>query len=82
MLSPVGRITPGGLIGLLLLASVAGSTSAGTDRPAGEETGRRRIPLTAGWLLKQLDSDRPDIATLVRQSQAPDKTWLSARMPA
>ena len=43
---------------------------------------RTQLPLRDGWLLRQLDNDKPDIATLMRESAAPDKTWLAARMPA
>jgi hypothetical protein len=81
-LSPIGKITRGGFSGLLLLTPGTSGVSAESDRPAGEGVARRRIPLADGWLVKQLDSDKPEIATLVRQSQAPDNTWLPARMPA
>jgi beta-mannosidase len=43
---------------------------------------RRQILLRDGWLVKQLDTDKPDIVALTRESAAPDKTWLTARMPA
>ena len=46
------------------------------------EPARRQIALRDGWLVKQLDTDKPDVAALVRESASPDKTWLSARMPA
>jgi beta-mannosidase len=43
---------------------------------------RVQLPLRDGWLVKQLDSDKPDIAALTRASAAPDKNWMPARMPA
>ena len=46
------------------------------------EPGRRQILLSDGWVVKQLDSDQPDVAALLRESASPDKTWLTARMPA
>ena len=38
--------------------------------------------LTENWHIKQLDTDKPDIAALTRSAASPDRTWLSARMPA
>ena len=32
--------------------------------------------------MKQVETDKPDIAALTRESASPDKTWLAARMPA
>jgi hypothetical protein len=46
------------------------------------ESGRRQVPLREGWLVKQLETDKPDIAKLARESATPDNTWLAARMPA
>ncbi|NGX55340.1 MAG: hypothetical protein KR126chlam2_00973, partial [Chlamydiae bacterium] len=46
---------------------------------AGERT---VVVLTDNWHIKQLDSDKPDIAALTRQAASLDRTWLSARMPA
>ena len=46
------------------------------------EPARRQIALREGWLVKQLETDKPDIAALARESASPDKTWLSAQMPA
>ena len=43
---------------------------------------RPQIPLADGWLVHQLDNDQPDVAALARASAVPDRTWLSARMPA
>lgn len=38
--------------------------------------------LSDGWYIKQLDSDTPDVAVLMREVAVPDDTWLAARMPA
>ena len=46
------------------------------------EPARRQIALREGWLVKQLETDKPDVAALARESASPDKTWLAARMPA
>ena len=32
--------------------------------------------------MKQLETDKPDVTSLARESASPDKTWLTARMPA
>jgi hypothetical protein len=79
---PVSEITCARVTGLLLLILVTSSIRAEADRPAGEATGRRRIPLAENWLVRQLDTQKPDIAAIVRQSQTPDNNWLAARMPA
>lgn len=38
--------------------------------------------LRKGWHVKQLDTDRPDIAALTRAAASPDEAWLTATMPA
>ena len=38
--------------------------------------------LTENWYIRQLESNRPDIAELSRSVLSPDSTWLIARMPA
>ena len=43
---------------------------------------RIRQFLTQGWHIKQLDTDKPDIALLTREAAAPNKDWLAAEMPA
>jgi beta-mannosidase len=63
---------------LCLLGTAALQAADGSDGQAA----RQRIALADGWLIKQLDTDKPDVAALARQSASPDKTWLSARMPA
>jgi len=50
------------------------------DNPRG--TARRQVALSDGWLVKQLDTDKPEVAALARESASPDQTWLAARMPA
>lgn len=40
------------------------------------------ITLTDNWHIKQLETDKPDIQALIRQTASPDNTWLSAQMPA
>lgn len=37
--------------------------------------------LRDNWHIKQLDTNRPDIAALTRSAASPGGTWLSARMP-
>src|SRR5512141_1222530 len=46
------------------------------------EPARRQIALREGWLVKQLETDKPDVAALARESASPDKSWLVAQMPA
>jgi hypothetical protein len=59
------------------------SPASGEDAsPVADASLRRLVPLTEGWLIKQLDNDQPDLAALTRDSASPDKAWLSARMPA
>ena len=43
---------------------------------------RKHIILNDGWLVKQIDQRQPDVAALERESSIPDRSWLSARMPA
>lgn len=79
------------LVGMILLRVTIGlpapftwpSPASGEDAsPVADASLRRLVPLTGGWLIKQLDNDQPDLAALTRESASPDKTWLSARMPA
>jgi beta-galactosidase/beta-glucuronidase len=42
---------------------------------------RATIVLSENWHIKQLETDKPDIAALTSQVASPDNTWLSARMP-
>jgi hypothetical protein len=68
-----------------MLVTVLFSVSVGTSSAFGVAGGgvpRRQVLLRDGWLVKQLDSDKPDIAALMRESATPDKSWLAARMPA
>lgn len=46
------------------------------------QTLRTRTVLSEGWFVKQLDAPNPDISGLTRETASPDKSWLSARMPA
>ena len=46
------------------------------------QTARTKQVLPEGWYIKQLENDKPDIPALMREASLPDKTWLSARMPA
>lgn len=43
---------------------------------------RTTTTLTENWHIKQLDTDKPDVAALTRSAASPDRTWLPARMPA
>jgi beta-galactosidase/beta-glucuronidase len=43
---------------------------------------RATIVLSENWYIKQLETDKPDIAALTRQAASPDKAWLPAQMPA
>lgn len=63
------------LLGALLFLG-----AANLDQAA--EPARRQIALRDGWLVKQLENDKPDVAALARESASPDKTWLAARMAA
>jgi len=49
---------------------------------ADEATARRQFVLKDHWLVKQLDTDKPDFAALAREAVSPDKTWFAASMPA
>jgi beta-mannosidase len=62
---------------LALLAGLCMNSVHGADKPA-----RRQITLRDGWLVKQLDTNKGDVAELSRESATPDKTWLPTRMPA
>ena len=62
---------------LALLAGLCMNSVHGADKPA-----RRQITLRDGWLVKQLDTNKGDVAELARESATPDKTWLPTRMPA
>jgi beta-mannosidase len=48
----------------------------------GQAATRSNRPLRDGWHVRQLESDRPDIAALTAQVAKPDKTWMPATMPA
>src|SRR5512141_2716765 len=63
-----------------LLGTLCFLCTATLDHAA--EPARRQITLREGWLVKQLETDAPDVAALARESASPDKTWLAARMPA
>jgi hypothetical protein len=43
---------------------------------------RKQIFLAGGWFIKQLETEKADVAALMREAASPDSTWLSARMPA
>ncbi len=43
---------------------------------------RTRTVLSEGWFVKQLEAPNPDVGGLTRETASPDKSWLSARMPA
>jgi beta-mannosidase len=70
-----------GAIAVLYLFGIGKSIQA-ADNGDADHACRRHISLTEGWWIKKLDTDKPDVAALVRESVSPDKTWLSARMPA
>ncbi len=65
---------------LMVFVSVQMAGAQEAARPDG--SARRQIILSNGWRVKQLETDRPDIAALTRESVQPDKTWLTAQMPA
>jgi len=62
----------------LVLAAVAlvGWLLAAVGTAAADEAAaaRRQLVLKDGWLIKQLDTDKPDIAALASESASPDKT--------
>ncbi len=76
------RVRLAGLLLLIFPILPASSVGAKAHLLAGEAIGRRQIVLADGWLVRQLDSEKPDTAALVRESRSPDNQWLSARMPA
>ena len=78
----VGGVLLKGVIGLSFLIAVASPVSAEGGSAPPDAAARRRVPLREGWLVKQLDTDKPDVAALARNSATPDKSWLPARMPA
>ena len=78
----VGMILLRVTIGLPALFTWPSPASGEDASPVADASLRRLVPLTGGWLIKQLDNDQPDLAALTRDSASPDKTWLSARMPA
>jgi len=43
---------------------------------------RTQRALVDGWCVKPLETDKPDVAALMREAASPDKSWLSVRMPA
>lgn len=69
------------LLGGLAFAGVASDADPASLNP-GLGASRRQIVLSDGWLVKQLDTNQPDVAALARASATPDRTWLAARMPA
>jgi hypothetical protein len=53
------------------------------SRLVGEQVATRSSrPLRSGWHVRQLQTDRPDIAALTARAAKPDKTWMPATMPA
>jgi len=62
---------------LILAFLIASGQLAGAPAPQ-----RRSLPLREGWLVKQLATDRPDIAALSRELVRPETGWLAAKMPA
>ncbi len=47
-------------------------------------SGKQRVTvtLTENWHIKQLNTDKPDVAALSRSAVSPDEIWLAAQMPA
>ncbi|MHC4070547.1 MAG: beta-mannosidase [Planctomycetota bacterium] len=43
---------------------------------------RTTTVLSGNWYVKQLDTDKPDVAALTHSARSPDRTWLSTAMPA
>lgn len=82
LILPASNVRSGSLIGLVFLALATSTVVAGAESSAGAAVGRHRIPLVNGWLVRQLESGKADVAELVRQSQSSGNDWLSARMPA
>jgi len=78
LLLPPAEIMLNGVIGLLLVVWAANGDWAQAGQPAGAEVGRRRIPLTDGWLVKQLDSEKPDVSALPNTRACGSVTATSA----
>lgn len=72
------------LILLPMTLVLLGTTSlhGATDQHGAVDSARRRLTLRDGWPVKQLETERPNIAALTRESASPDSTWLAASMPA
>ncbi|MHC4179198.1 MAG: glycoside hydrolase family 2 protein, partial [Planctomycetota bacterium] len=65
---------------MIIRATIAAAATvlAGAAISSAERT---KIVLTDNWHIKQLDTDRPDVAELTRLAAEPDKTWMAARIP-
>jgi hypothetical protein len=56
---------------------------AGAPRSDGSpEPARRRVVLSEEWLVRQLETNKPDIGALAAESASKDGAWLPATMPA
>jgi len=71
------RSSPGWWVANVAVAIILLCTACGAWA-----VGRTRIVLSDNWYIKQLDTDKPDVAALKREAASPDDTWLPARMPA
>ena len=65
-------------LAVLMLAFGLSAMAVGS----GDPVLRRQVPLRAGWLVRQLDTDKADVTALAREALSPDKSWMPARMPA
>jgi beta-mannosidase len=62
--------------------SSAGALAPARNSFAPAAAQRTRRPLSEGWFVKQLETDKPDVAALTREAASPGQTWLKAsRMP-
>jgi len=66
----------------ILVTFVVFSLSLANGPVFAEKTARAQTTLTDGWHIKQLETDKPDVAQLTREAAAPDNAWLEARMSA
>jgi hypothetical protein len=64
---------------LYVLAAILLIGTAGVC-PAWAE--RTKVLLSENWYVRQLDTDRPDVAALARDAAKPDGDWLACTMPA
>ncbi len=69
-----------GVVCIVLTGCPAAKASG--DAAKSKESTRSLQALRKGWHVKQLESDKPNVAGLTRAAAKPDDTWMPATMPA